>query len=96
MIKATSGQLRLIRGILDAHIPGVEARAFGSRVEGVPKDYSDLDIALVGTAKIETAVMENLREAFEKSDIPFRVDILDWHSISKEFQEIIAGKCEVI
>jgi predicted nucleotidyltransferase len=96
MIKATPEQLRIISAILAVHAPDVEVRAFGSRVNGTPKDYSDLDLALVGAAKLDTAVMGNLREAFEESDIPFRVDIIDWHSISKEFQTIILNKHEVL
>ena len=86
----------LISGILAAHAPGVEARAFGSRVVGTPKDYSDLDLALVGTAKLDAAALESLREAFEESDIPFRVDVLDWHAISKEFQKVILAKYELL
>lgn len=96
MIKATPEQLRLISAILAAHAPGVEVRAFGSRVGGTPKDYSDLDLALVGPAKLEPAIMATLREAFEESDIPFRVDLLDWHTISKEFQKVILDKYEVL
>lgn len=96
MIKATPEQLNIISAILAAHVPGVEARAFGSRVVGTPKDYSDLDLALVGPAKLEPAVMANLREAFEESDIPFRVDVLDWHTISKEFQAVILARYEVL
>ncbi len=96
MIKATPEQLLIISGILAAHVPDVEVRAFGSRVDGVPKDYSDLDLALVGEAKLESTVMAKLREAFEESDIPYRVDILDWHAISKEFQEVIQKNYEVL
>ncbi|HBW22052.1 MAG: hypothetical protein A2X28_09530 [Elusimicrobia bacterium GWA2_56_46] len=96
MIKATPEQLKIISAILAVHVPGVEARVFGSRITGTPKDYSDLDLALVGAAKLDTAVIGNLREAFEESDIPFRVDIIDWHSISKEFQKIILKKYEVL
>ena len=96
MIKITPAQLRIISDILTAQVPGVEARAFGSRVDGAPKDYSDLDLALVGAARLDTAVMGRLREAFEESDIPFRVDIMDWHSISKEFQKVILHKYEVL
>lgn len=96
MIKATTAQLRIIRAILAAHVPGVEARAFGSRVSGVPKDYSDLDLALVGAAKLDTVVMANLRAAFEESDIPFRVDVMDWHAVSEEFRKVILAKYEVI
>jgi predicted nucleotidyltransferase len=96
MIKATPEQLCIISGILAAHAPGLEARAFGSRVDGTPKDYSDLDLALAGPAKLDAAVMESLREAFEESDLPFRVDILDWHAISEEFQKVILAKYEVL
>jgi len=96
MIKATQAQLLIISGILAAHVPGMEVRAFGSRVGGSPKDYSDLDLALVGAAKLDPAVLETLREAFEESDIPFRVDLLDWHTISEEFQAVILAKYEVL
>ena len=96
MINATPEQLRIISAILAVHAPGVEARAFGSRVSGTPKDYSDLDLALVGAAKLDAAVMGNLREAFEESDIPFRVDIIDWHAISEEFRTIILNKYEIL
>ncbi|MBI4351162.1 MAG: nucleotidyltransferase domain-containing protein [Elusimicrobia bacterium] len=96
MIKATPEQLRIISAILVAHVPGVEARAFGSRVVGTPKDYSDLDLALVGSAKLNPAILESLREAFEESDIPYRVDILDWHAISEEFRKVIQAKYEVL
>jgi predicted nucleotidyltransferase len=96
MIKATPEQLRIISAILAVHAPGVEARAFGSRVAGTPKDYSDIDLALVGAAKLEAVVMGKLREAFEESDIPFRVDIIDWNAISAEFQKIILNKYEIL
>jgi len=96
MIKAAPEQLGVISAILAVHAPGVEARAFGSRVNGTPKDYSDLDLVLVGAAKLDAIVMESLREAFEESDIPFRVDIVDWHSISEEFRKIILSKYEVL
>jgi len=96
MIKATPAQLRIITDILAAHAPTVEARAFGSRVDGKPKDYSDLDLALVGPAKLDAAVMSGLKEAFEESDLPFRVDILDWNAISEEFQKVIQDKYEVL
>mgnify|MGYP001572429614 FL=1 len=96
MIKATPAQLRIITDILSAHVPGVEARAFGSRVDGNPKDYSDLDLALVGAAKLDAAVMGALKEAFEESDLPFRVDILDLNAISEEFCKVILNKCETL
>ena len=96
MIKATPAQLRIITGILAAHAPGVEARAFGSRVDGNPKEYSDLDLALVGDSRLDAAVMGTLKEAFEESDLPFRVDILDLNVISEEFRKVVLRKYEVL
>ena len=96
MIKVTPHQLRTIKGILAEWAPGVAARAFGSRVDGKPKDYSDLDLALLGPAKLDVVKLASLKEAFENSDLPFRVDVLDWNSISEEFRKVISKKFEVI
>lgn len=36
-------------------------------------------------------------DAFSESDLPFKVDILDWSIISEEFKKIIAkGKSEIL
>ena len=96
MIKVTPDQLRTIRNILAEQAPGIEARAFGSRVDGNPKAYSDLDLALVGPEALDLAAMGLLREDFSNSDLPFRVDLLDWNSISEEFRKVISRKYEVI
>ena len=96
MIKVTPRQLRAIKGLLAEWAPEAEARAFGSRVDGKPKDYSDLDLALAGPAKLDVAKLASLKEAFEDSDLPFRVDVLDWNSISEEFRKVISKKYEVI
>jgi type I restriction enzyme S subunit len=37
-----------------------------------------------------------LSNAFEESELPFRMDVLDWHSLSKEFQAVIERRYEVI
>ncbi len=40
--------------------------------------------------------MSNLREAFVQSDLPFRIDIVDWASISESFRQVIKKKCAVV
>ncbi|MDT8287928.1 MAG: nucleotidyltransferase domain-containing protein [Elusimicrobiales bacterium] len=96
MIKVTPAQLRIIKTILAAHVPGVEARAFGSRVDGSPKAYSDLDLALIGPSRLDSALIEALKEAFAESDLPFRVDVLDLNAVSEEFSKIVLRKYEVL
>jgi len=96
MIKITPAQLETVKKILASHVPQAKVLAFGSRVAGTPKDYSDLDIAVMAGSELELAALAELREAFAESDLPFRVDVLDWHSISPEFKKIIEAAHEIV
>ncbi|MCL4233120.1 MAG: nucleotidyltransferase domain-containing protein [Deltaproteobacteria bacterium] len=89
MIDATPGEIETIRDILGRFVPGAQIRVFGSRVNGRAKPWSDLDLAVVGTGRLDDDVMRLLREAFEESDLPYRVDVVDWHAISESFRAVI-------
>jgi len=88
--------LAIIKEILLEFLPGVEVRAFGSRVNGGFKDWSDVDLVIVGSAPLDPKTLTRLKGAFEESDLPYRVDLLDWHNISPEFRELIQARCEII
>ena len=96
MIDLAPQYLKTVTSILAALVPTAEVRAFGSRVTWTAKSYSDLDIAIVGRRKLTLSELSKLSVAFEESDLPVRVDVLDWHAISPEFQEVIRQKYEVI
>ena len=96
MIDLSPPHLQTVRAILDRHVPNCEVRAFGSRVNGPAKSYSDLDLAVVAPAKLNPDTLRQLKEAFEESDLPFRVDVLDWNETSSEFQKVIEKAYEVI
>ena len=96
MTDLKSAHLKIVQAILRKHLPGVEVRVFGSRVRGTAKAWSDLDLALVSENKLALTTLEELREDFAESDLPFRIDILDWHDISPEFKALIEAKYEVI
>ena len=96
MINVSSSQLKTINRILAEYVGDCEVRAFGSRVNGPAKKYSDLDVAVVAPNKIKRRTKMLLREAFEESDLPFRVDIIDYHAVSDEFREIIDTKYEIL
>ena len=70
-------------------MPECEVRAFGSRVTWTAKDYSDLDLAVVGEGPLDWRALGRLKEAFEESELPMRVDVLDWHAISESFQKVV-------
>jgi type I restriction enzyme S subunit len=96
MIDVSPTQLQTIQAILKRIAPTCEARVFGSRYQWTAKDYSDLDLAMVGDGKLPFKKLSALRTAFEESDLPYRVDVLDWHAISPEFQKVIERGYEVI
>jgi len=82
-------QWAIVCNILQTHVPQHEVWVFGSRAKRTAKAYSDLDLAIVTTTPLNIEVSANLREAFGESDLPWKVDVVDWATTSKQFQEII-------
>ena len=89
MIDLSPNYLETVKGILAEHVRECEVRAFGSRVTWTAKDYSDLDLAMVGVSALDWGTLGQLKEAFEQSDLPMRVDVLDWHTITDSFRKVI-------
>ncbi len=96
MITLAPEHLQLVRQILAEYIPEYEVRVFGSRVKGTQKPYADLDLVVVGKTRLVRAQLDELAESFIESDLPFRVDVLDWNRISEAFREEIETRYEVI
>ena len=78
-----------MRSVLRQHVPNREVLAFGSRATWTAKNYSDLDLAILGDEQLPLDVSSALAEAFSESDLPFKVDLVDWARIDNEFREII-------
>ncbi|MEL0211887.1 MAG: nucleotidyltransferase domain-containing protein [Novosphingobium sp.] len=83
-------ELAEVRTILRHWLPdGATVRVFGSRAGGHPKPWSDLDLALLGPDELPLSLMAALREAFDESALPWKVDLVDCRSVSPEFAAII-------
>lgn len=82
MLDLEPRHLDVVKAILAAHVPSCEVRAFGSRVTDSARKHSDLDLAIIGPGPLDFKTMGDLREAFQESDLPMRVDLVDWHSVS--------------
>jgi predicted nucleotidyltransferase len=83
--------LQCLLGLLNQYIPGVEVWAFGSRTNGTAKTYSDIDLAAMTTPENKVNVIL-LREAFEESNLPFRVDFWEWNKLPASFQHSIEAR----
>jgi type I restriction enzyme S subunit len=79
----------IVRDILKKHVPHHEVWAFGSRATWQAKPYSDLDLAIITEQPLSLAVSAELADAFSESDLPWKVDVVDWATTSESFREII-------
>ncbi|MHB1286510.1 MAG: nucleotidyltransferase family protein [Leptospirales bacterium] len=81
--------LKIVLETLNRFIPDREVWVFGSRVKGTAKDTSDLDLAVIGKTPLDFKTLAALRDDFSESNIPYKVDVVDWSTISETFREII-------
>jgi type I restriction enzyme S subunit len=88
-IDITPEERAIVLRILNEIVPDREVRAFGSRVTGKAKPFSDLDLAIMGDEPLPLKTRARLEEAFSESDLPWKVDVLDWSLTEKGFQKAI-------
>lgn len=82
----SSEQYKVLKALLNKYLPDTEVWAYGSRVKGTAKSYSDLDL-VVFTKPEQPIAQFDLKEAFEASDLPFRVDLFCWDEIPEQFKK---------
>jgi type I restriction enzyme S subunit len=89
VIDISAGHLEIVKKILAETVPDAKVFVFGSRATGIAKKHSDLDLALKGSAVVDKKILRSLAVAFEESDLPFRVDIIDLNATKENFRTII-------
>lgn len=89
MLDLPAKQLAIVRAILAEHVPHAKVWAFGSRVLGTAKRFSDLDLAVEDIEELSISSWGNLRHAFQESDLPIRVDLLDMRTVKQPFKRIV-------
>jgi type I restriction enzyme S subunit len=80
---------RIVRDILRKHVPKQQVWAFGSRAKRAAWTYSDLDLAIMTETPLPFKVRGDMAEDFSESDLPFRVDILDWATTLEDFRRVV-------
>jgi predicted nucleotidyltransferase len=79
----------IVSELLRRLLPGREVWAYGSRARGSRlKKFSDLDLAIEGPP-LSLAARSDLAEAFDQSDLPFKVDFVEVESLAAEFRQKI-------
>lgn len=95
-IDITPEERAIVLRILNEIVPDREVRVFGSRVTGKAKPFSDLDLAIMGDEPLSLETRAWLEEAFSESELPWKVDVLDWAVTDNHFKEIICEKSGMI
>lgn len=79
----------IVRAILQRHVPQYAVWAFGSRAKWKAKEYSDLDLAIITDQPLSLDVSTSISEDLSESDLPYKVDVVDWATTSESFRKII-------
>lgn len=66
----------------------VRVYLFGSRARGTGKPFSDIDLALVSSEDLSMD-LALLRDYLEESNLPYKVDLLEYRKADQRLQEII-------
>ncbi len=87
-IDVSTEQYETILKLLRQYLPKTSAWVYGSRAKWTSRPHSDLDI-VVFTEPGQYSRVGELREAFDESNLPFRVDLFVWDEVSESFRNEI-------
>ena len=96
LIDIRPDHLQIVQDILKKHVPDYEVWAFGSRAKWTAKEYSDLDLCVISDQSIGFGLKGDLLDDFSESDLPWKVDVVDWATTSESFRKIIEGEKVVV
>ena len=85
MLNLEEKYLKIIREILKKY--PYSFFVYGSRIKGNARKFSDLDLCY--KENIPSKDIVNLEWEFEESDLPFKVEFIDWDICSSRFKERI-------
>ena len=83
-----------IKNILQNFIDFKKSKVFifGSRAKGASRKFSDYDIGIIGRKSLDFKKISLIKDKFEESDLPYRVDVVDFSTVSKNFKNIALSK----
>ncbi len=78
-----------MREILQKDVAQFTVWAFGSRANWTASKYSDLDLVIMSETPLDLSLSAAVSDDFAESDLPFKVDVLDWSTTDEDFRQII-------
>jgi predicted nucleotidyltransferase len=88
----SESDLSIVQDILARYVPNRPVFVFGSRANGRAQRRSDLDLAVGGTEPLNFRIQGELADAFDESDLPIEVDVVDLSAVSETFRKRIMSE----
>lgn len=89
----TEKEQQIIESILDDYAQNYAFYYYGSRVKGNFEKTSDLDVLIKGNQEMPLSVLNEMKERFDLSSLPYIVNFSDFHKITPAFYELIKQDC---
>jgi len=98
MIHISEKEMGMVTKILRFYAPNCDVLVFGSRYKGNHRDWSDLDLAFIRLdgSSMDWEQRSELAHAFSFSNIPYKVDIIDYNGLSDKFRKFVDSGNEII
>lgn len=80
--------LEMLLELIHKYLPQTEVWAYGSRVNGDCHAASDLDLVVRNPINLTEPLSDifDLKDALVESNLPIRVDVVDWARIPEPFR----------
>lgn len=91
-IHITPQELKIVQNILKKYFDeSTKIWVYGSRAKGTAKKYSDLDLAIDTGTMLSALLISEIAYELEESDLPYKVDLVDWTTLSPHFKQRISS-----
>lgn len=85
----TENEENIIKSVLEPYKEKYDFYYYGSRVKGDFRFLSDLDIMVMGIELVNLSDINDIKDKFDKSNLPYVVNIADYHSLDEKFYKLI-------
>jgi predicted nucleotidyltransferase len=90
----TALQRETVLSIVSQCLPGAQAWVFGSRATGRYRPTSDLDLLFMKPDTIDWCARARLHDAFDASELPFRVDVVTWADLTPSYRARVQAEAK--
>lgn len=90
--------LAMLKALLQQWLPHAEIWAYGSRVTAQAHEASDLDLVVRNPSQLmlPTESLLDAKDSIVESNLPIRVDMVDWAKVPEHFRQEIARAYVVV